>query len=59
VVLAAIATIIASQSIITGAFSMTRRAIQLGGLAPDCLVAFRISQRGAKSQDESTFASLA
>jgi KUP system potassium uptake protein len=30
VVLATIATIIASQSIITGAFSMTRQAIQLG-----------------------------
>jgi len=32
VLLAAIATIIASQSIITGAFSMTRQAIQLGWL---------------------------
>ncbi len=32
VVLAAIATIIASQAIITGAFSMTRQAIQLGWL---------------------------
>jgi len=32
VVLATIATIIASQSIITGAFSMTRQAIQLGWL---------------------------
>jgi KUP system potassium uptake protein len=32
VVLAALATIIASQSIITGAFSMTRQAIQLGWL---------------------------
>jgi KUP system potassium uptake protein len=30
IVLAAVATIIASQSIITGAFSMTRQAIQLG-----------------------------
>jgi KUP system potassium uptake protein len=30
VILAALATIIASQSIITGAFSMTRQAIQLG-----------------------------
>ncbi|MHB8886133.1 MAG: potassium transporter Kup [Methylovirgula sp.] len=30
IILAAIATIIASQSIITGAFSMTRQAIQLG-----------------------------
>src|SRR6202035_3072426 len=30
VVLATVATIIASQSIITGAFSMTRQAIQLG-----------------------------
>ncbi|HUB94490.1 MAG TPA: KUP/HAK/KT family potassium transporter [Stellaceae bacterium] len=32
VALAAVATIIASQSIITGAFSMTRQAIQLGWL---------------------------
>jgi KUP system potassium uptake protein len=32
VVLATIATIVASQSIITGAFSMTRQAIQLGWL---------------------------
>src|SRR6516164_6402192 len=30
VILATVATIIASQSIITGAFSMTRQAIQLG-----------------------------
>lgn len=34
VALATIATIIASQSIITGAFSMTRQAIQLGWLPP-------------------------
>src|SRR5450755_67080 len=34
VLLATIATIIASQSIITGAFSMTRQAIQLGWLPP-------------------------
>jgi KUP system potassium uptake protein len=34
VVLATIATIIASQSIITGVFSMTRQAIQLGWLPP-------------------------
>jgi len=32
VILAAVATVIASQSIITGAFSMTRQAIQLGWL---------------------------
>jgi KUP system potassium uptake protein len=32
ILLAAVATIIASQSIITGAFSMTRQAIQLGWL---------------------------
>jgi KUP system potassium uptake protein len=32
VVLATIATTIASQSIITGAFSMTRQAIQVGSL---------------------------
>ncbi|PRC93615.1 potassium transporter Kup [Solimicrobium silvestre] len=32
VLLAAVATVIASQSIITGAFSMTRQAIQLGWL---------------------------
>ena len=32
IVLATIATVIASQSIITGAFSMTRQAIQLGWL---------------------------
>ena len=30
IVLATVATVIASQSIITGAFSMTRQAIQLG-----------------------------
>ena len=34
VLLATVATIIASQSIITGAFSMTRQAIQLGWLPP-------------------------
>jgi len=34
IALATIATIIASQSIITGAFSMTRQAIQLGWLPP-------------------------
>jgi KUP system potassium uptake protein len=34
VVLATVATIIASQSIITGAFSMTRQAIRLGWLPP-------------------------
>jgi KUP system potassium uptake protein len=34
IVLATVATIIASQSIITGAFSMTRQAIQLGWLPP-------------------------
>ncbi len=34
VMLATVATIIASQSIITGAFSMTRQAIQLGWLPP-------------------------
>lgn len=34
ILLATIATIIASQSIITGAFSMTRQAIQLGWLPP-------------------------
>ena len=33
IVLATVATIIASQSIITGAFSMTRQAIQLGWLS--------------------------
>src|SRR5262249_2846600 len=32
IILATIATVIASQSIITGAFSMTRQAIQLGWL---------------------------
>ena len=32
VILATVATIIASQAIITGAFSMTRQAIQLGWL---------------------------
>ena len=36
IVLATIATIIASQSIITGAFSMTRQAIQLGWLPRLC-----------------------
>jgi KUP system potassium uptake protein len=34
IVLATLATIIASQSIITGAFSMTRQAIQLGWFPP-------------------------
>jgi len=34
VLLATVATIIASQAIITGAFSMTRQAIQLGWLPP-------------------------
>jgi len=34
VLLATVATIIASQSIITGAYSMTRQAIQLGWLPP-------------------------
>jgi KUP system potassium uptake protein len=43
VVLATIATIIASQSIITGAFSMTRQAIQLGWLPP-----VRITQTSAE-----------
>ena len=43
VVLATIATIIASQSIITGAFSMTRQAIQLGWLPP-----MRITQTSAE-----------
>jgi KUP system potassium uptake protein len=39
VLLATIATIIASQSIITGAYSMTRQAIQLG-----CLPRLQIKQ---------------
>jgi KUP system potassium uptake protein len=43
VVLATIATIIASQSIITGAFSMTRQAIQLGWLPR-----FKISQTSSE-----------
>ena len=43
VVLATVATIIASQSIITGAFSMTRQAIQLGWLPP-----VRITQTSAE-----------
>jgi len=34
IILATVATIIASQSIITGAFSMTRQAIRLGWLPP-------------------------
>ncbi|ARN82856.1 potassium transporter Kup [Methylocystis bryophila] len=42
--LATLATIIASQSIITGAFSMTRQAIQLG-----LLPRIRISQTSAES----------
>jgi KUP system potassium uptake protein len=44
VVLATIATVIASQSIITGAYSMTRQAIQLG-----LLPRVRISQTSAQS----------
>ncbi|MDE2259379.1 MAG: potassium transporter Kup [Betaproteobacteria bacterium] len=43
IALATIATIIASQSIITGAFSMTRQAIQLGWLPR-----LRITQTSAK-----------
>ena len=43
IVLATLATIIASQSIITGAFSMTRQAIQLGWLPP-----LRIKQTSAE-----------
>ena len=43
VALATVATIIASQSIITGAFSMTRRAIQLGWLPP-----LRVKQTSAE-----------
>jgi KUP system potassium uptake protein len=43
IALATIATIIASQSIITGAFSMTRQAIQLGWLPP-----MRITQTSAE-----------
>ena len=39
IVLATVATMIASQSIITGAFSMTRQAIQLGWLPSlTCLI---------------------
>jgi KUP system potassium uptake protein len=44
IVLATIATIIASQSIITGAFSMTRQAIQLGWLPR--LVIKQTSEKG-------------
>ncbi|GMQ37234.1 KUP/HAK/KT family potassium transporter [Enterobacter asburiae] len=44
IVLAALATIIASQAIITGAFSMTRQAIQLGWLPR-----LRIKQTAAES----------
>jgi KUP system potassium uptake protein len=43
VILATVATIIASQSIITGAFSMTRQAIRLGWLPP-----LQISQTSAE-----------
>ncbi len=43
VLLATVATIIASQSIITGAFSMTRQAIQLGWMPR-----FRITQTSAQ-----------
>src|SRR5260370_26399041 len=43
VVLATLATIIASQAIITGSFSMTRQAMQLGWLP-----GFRISQTSAE-----------
>ena len=44
IILAALATIIASQAIITGAFSMTRQAIQLGWLPR-----LRIKQTAAES----------
>lgn len=47
IVLAALATIIASQAIITGAFSMTRQAIQLGWLPR-----LRIKQTAAESYDQ-------
>ena len=43
VILATVATIIASQAIITGAFSMTRQAIRLGWLPP-----LRIKQTSAE-----------
>ena len=43
IILATVATIIASQSIITGAFSMTRQAIRLGWLPP-----LHISQTSAE-----------
>jgi KUP system potassium uptake protein len=43
VILATVATIIASQSIITGAFSMTRQAIRLGWLPP-----LQVSQTSAE-----------
>lgn len=44
IILAALATVIASQAIITGAFSMTRQAIQLGWLPR-----LRIKQTAAES----------
>ncbi|MBZ3695458.1 potassium transporter Kup [Phyllobacterium sp. R2-JL] len=43
IILATLATIIASQSIITGAFSMTRQAIQLGWMPR-----FRVTQTSAE-----------
>ena len=48
IVLATVATIIASQSIITGAFSMTRQAIQLGWLPP-----LKITQTSAEGYGQS------
>jgi KUP system potassium uptake protein len=51
IALATIATIIASQSIITGAYSMTRQAIQLGWLPR--LIIKQTSAEGATARSMS------
>ena len=48
VVLATLATIIASQAVITGAFSLTRQAIQLG-LLPRLEIRFTSESTRARS----------
>jgi len=53
VILATLATVIASQAIITGAFSMTRQAIQLGWLR-----AWRSSRPPARAMAKSMSAAL-
>ena len=53
IVLATVATVIASQSIITGAFSMTRQAIQLGWL-PRLMIKQTSARATARSMSASS-----